>query len=216
MPPDQKDLRAPGGSRGGSDLKSSGSPVPLANDSLGLSVESQPAPRETGSSTGGESPSSLRTPRVAAGSEPSYEPNGFLVGPGSIANEAASAPEAPPQAEGYVGYTAASPPANGTGKKPRSSYGRPPPDSGEEAAAFGSVRGAPPFLLPGLLYAAAGNKAPILDFGAGPVPYIGAPEAFGYGAGYPEMESGKTLFVVLSLCTERPLHSTGPGPVSLS
>ncbi|TNN30368.1 hypothetical protein EYF80_059480 [Liparis tanakae] len=203
--PDQKDLHAPGGSRGGSDLPSEGAPVPPVNDSLSAEYQPSavPAPRESGSSTGGESPSSLRTPRVAAGPEPSYEPNGFLVGPGS------GAPEAPPQAEGYVGYSAASPPANGTGKKTRSSHGRPPPDSGEEAAAFGSVQGAPPFLLPGLLYAAAGNEAPNLDFGAGPVPYIGTPEAFGYGAGYPEMESE-------TLATDQLLHPAFLGSLGLS
>ncbi|XP_054454934.1 mucin-19-like [Anoplopoma fimbria] len=184
-----------GRSAPGSDVQSESLRPPLVNLQYGPSANYQQGadPQQASSPTGNQSPSSLGAPSVAAGSTPSYEPNQFIVSPDSSSNKPASAPETSAWVSGYGSRTAPPPPASGTGKTPSFSV-RPRSLTGtsgnsnvaSSSAASGPVRGAPPFPLPGLLYAAAGNKAPTLDFGDGPVPYIGDPDALNYGAGsYP-------------------------------
>ncbi|XP_049419310.1 uncharacterized protein LOC125880667 isoform X2 [Epinephelus fuscoguttatus] len=173
-----------GGSAPGSNLQSGGSRPPLVNLQYQPSVsyqQPQAAPQQASSSTGNQSPSSVGAPSASAASSPSYEPNWFTVMYDSSSNKPASAPEVPSQGVGYVSPNRLPPPTD-TGKKTPSFSVQPQSaaatsgniNMGSGGAASGPVYGAAP------AYPAAGY----MDFGDGPVPYIGAPAASSFAGFY--------------------------------
>ena len=178
-----------GGSAPGSNPQSEGSRPALVNlQNAPSATNQQPgaAPQQTGSSSSG-----------VAGPSPSYQPNRFLVTYDSSSNKPFSAPEVPSQGAGIVSPTARPLPPAGTEKK-SSSFSVQPPSSaagtsgsskvGSGGAPSGPVYSAPP------VYPAPGNMAPTLDFGDGPVPYIGDPSllyhAGSYANNYPASQGG--------------------------
>ncbi|XP_068585369.1 pro-resilin-like [Cebidichthys violaceus] len=161
------------GSSNGSDTS-----LPLVSLQYEPSADHQkpePAPQHASSPTGNQFPSGTGTLIVAADWSPSYKLNQFIVSPDS---------NTPSQVAGDVLHTD---PASGTGKKTLISSEVPQSDaatSGDSNVSSGGAAAFSPVLVPpGFMFAAAGNKPPALDFGDGPVPYIGAPEAFNYGPG---------------------------------
>ncbi|XP_059180081.1 protein AF-17-like [Centropristis striata] len=142
-----------------------GSRAALLDLQYGQSAGYQQPSQQPGAPTGNQSPSGVGGPSVVLGTSPSYEPNRFLVSSGSSSNKPFSGPEVPSQGAGYVSPPR---PAN-TGSfsvKPQAAGG----------AASDPVYAAP-------AYSNSRYMAPTLDFGDGPVPYIGDPTAFNYGYG---------------------------------
>ncbi|XP_031171591.1 nuclear envelope pore membrane protein POM 121-like [Sander lucioperca] len=177
-----------GGTAPESNIQSKGSRPPLVNLQYGPSANYQHPeadPQQASSPTGNQSPSRVRAPSVAAGLSPSYEPNSFIVSYDSSSNKPASTLS---QDAGYFSPTARPLLPTGTRKKTpsfsvQSQYvagtsGNANMDSSESAS--------DPVYQASPAYPAGGDMDTTLDFGAGPVPYNGAPATYTYNAGsYP-------------------------------
>ncbi|XP_032357642.1 nuclear pore complex protein DDB_G0274915 [Etheostoma spectabile] len=191
--PVPKDYRYPytatwgsdGGSTPESNLQSEDLRPPLVNLQYGpFATYQQPEadPQRASFPTGNQSPSGLGTPSVAAGLSPSYEPNSFIVSYDSSSNKPSSTLS---QGAGYFSPTARPLPPTGTRKETPSFsvQSHSVAGSSENGNMDSSGSASEPVYKASPTYTAAGVMVNTLDFGDGPVPYVGAPATNTYEAG---------------------------------
>ncbi|XP_034716696.1 mucin-19-like [Etheostoma cragini] len=191
--PVSKDYRYPytaawgsgGGNTPESNLQSEDSRPPLVNLQYGpFAIYQQPEadPQQASSPTGNKSPSRLGAPSVAAGLSPSYEPNSFIVSYDSSSNQPASTLSL---GAGYFSPTAHPLPSTGTRTKTPSFSVQSQSVAGTSENANKDSSGSASDLVyeASPTYPVVGVMVNTLDFGDGPVPYIGAPATNTYDAG---------------------------------